>query len=99
MVMKSKINIFYNCLHTLIDKIPKYDICLVIGDFSANAGADTNGVEKTSGKHSLGSQNQNGERPIELPSIRAHNWWNTIPTQRHLESNLEFPSWNHQETN
>lgn len=59
----------------------KRGICFAMADFSALV-ADDSGVERASGKHVPGSQNQNdGKTDRTMPGIVARIWWKAIPLQ------------------
>ena len=49
-----------------MEKIPKHDITLVMGDMSAKIGNDNMGMESIMGIHAMGNINNNGERLVEF---------------------------------
>lgn len=51
---------FYDQLQSVVEKVPKRDVCMVIGDLNAKIGSDNEGMEMIMGKHGLGTQNENG---------------------------------------
>ena len=53
---------FYSRLQAVLDKLPKKDVNIVMGDANAKIGADNTGYEDIMGKHGLGTMNNNGER-------------------------------------
>ena len=57
---------FYNALNNVIEKIPKHDITIVMGDMNAKIGNDNMGVESIMGTHAMGNINNNGERLLEF---------------------------------
>lgn len=57
---------FYDSLLDIINKTPRHDIVVVMGDFSAKLWDNNIGVEKYLGSHSLRSMNQNIEKVFEL---------------------------------
>lgn len=56
---------FYNCLHSMTDRILKHYLIPMMGDFISNVGCD-NQSAKSNGKSWVGIINQNGKRLIEL---------------------------------
>ena len=53
---------FYTKLQEVIDKIPKHDILLCIGDMNAKLGNDNEGFNEYMGVHGMGEMNENGLR-------------------------------------
>ncbi|XP_051807750.1 craniofacial development protein 2-like [Acanthochromis polyacanthus] len=52
---------FYTQLQAVVDKIPKRDILILMGDLNARVGSDNAGREKEMGRNGLGVMNENGE--------------------------------------
>ena len=52
---------FYEQLQAILDKRPKRDLKLLMGDFNAKVGTDNTGRELIMGKHGTGAQNESGE--------------------------------------
>ena len=52
---------FYERLQSIVDRIPKRDILILMGDMNAKIGNENKGREKTMGIHGLGNMNENGE--------------------------------------
>jgi len=52
---------FYDALQATIDKVPRSDVSIVLGDMNAKVGEDNSGREENMGKHGVGSMNENGE--------------------------------------
>ena len=52
---------YYEQLQSVLDKTPKRDITIVMGDFNAKVGSDNTGKEFTMGTEGLGVMNENGE--------------------------------------
>jgi hypothetical protein len=52
---------FYDALQATIDKVPRSDVSIVLGDMNAKVGEDNSGREENMGKHGVGSLNENGE--------------------------------------
>ena len=76
---------FYNDLQSIIDRTPKGDVVVVIGDFNAKVGKHTGGKGDTIGGHGLGEQNEAGERLVEFcdgNSLRIMNTWFEQPKRR-----------------
>ena len=60
---------FYNNLQHLIDKTPRHDLILLLGDFNAKVGNNFGVWGKILGKHGIqGDENDNGTRLLELCS-------------------------------
>jgi hypothetical protein len=57
---------FYLALQSEIEKVPKHDVTIVMGDLSAKAGNDNTGNERVMGRYGCGSINDNGERLVDL---------------------------------
>ena len=57
---------FYSSVQSVLDRIPKHDMVLLIGDFNARVGSDNQFRERTMGKHGLGRMTDNGERLVNL---------------------------------
>ena len=53
---------FYNDLQSILDRTPKGDVVVIIGDFNAKVGKHIGGEGDTIGGHGLGEQNEAGER-------------------------------------
>jgi len=51
----------YAQLQSALDKVPKRDITLVMGDMNAKVGCDNSDRELIMAKHGLGDINENGE--------------------------------------
>jgi endonuclease/exonuclease/phosphatase family metal-dependent hydrolase len=51
---------FYRALQSLIDRSPRRDIKIVMGDMNAKVGCNNAGREHIMGKHGLGTCNENG---------------------------------------
>ena len=57
---------FFIKLQSTIDRTPKGDVTMVIGDFNAKVGHHKGGDGDTIGRHGLGKQNEAGERLVEF---------------------------------
>ena len=62
---------FYCKLQGVLDKLPKKDFNIVMGDANAKIGADNTGYEDIMGKHGLGTMNNNGERFANLCAFNS----------------------------
>jgi exonuclease III len=61
-------DVFYETLESILRKVKRSEITMVMGDLNAKVGADNKNFEHIMGKHGLGTMNENGERFIELCS-------------------------------
>nr|KAG5707728.1 hypothetical protein BaRGS_003303 [Batillaria attramentaria] len=52
---------FYEQLQAVLDKAPKRDLKILMGDLNAKVGTDNTDRELIMGKHGTGTQNENGE--------------------------------------
>jgi hypothetical protein len=52
---------YYELLQSVLDKIPRRDILIVMGDMNAKVGSNNSGRERIMGKHGVGEINENGE--------------------------------------
>ena len=60
-------DVFYQQLQNVLDKIPKHDIVILMGDWNAKVGDKQDGEEGVVGHHGLhGERSENGERFVEL---------------------------------
>ena len=59
---------FYEQLQAVKEKVPKHNICIIMGDFNAKVGSDNLTYESTMGKHGMGERNDNGTRLVEFCS-------------------------------
>jgi endonuclease/exonuclease/phosphatase family metal-dependent hydrolase len=57
---------FYKCPQTSIDKVHNRDMVIVMGDFKAKIGNETQGKELVMGREGLGSMNENGRMFTDL---------------------------------
>ncbi|GFR88916.1 craniofacial development protein 2 [Elysia marginata] len=53
---------FYDLLQEVMDKLPKKDINILMGDANAKIGRENIGYDRIMGSHGLGEMNDNGER-------------------------------------
>ena len=60
-------DVFYEQVQSVLDKIPKRDIVILMGDWNAKVGDKQDGEEGVVGRHGLhGERSENGERFVEL---------------------------------
>jgi Reverse transcriptase (RNA-dependent DNA polymerase)/Domain of unknown function (DUF6451) len=57
---------FYESLSATLNKVPRGDIQILMGDLNAKVGNDNSHRESVMGKHGLGTANDNGDRFVEL---------------------------------
>ncbi|CAH8633484.1 unnamed protein product [Schistosoma curassoni] len=57
---------FYERLQSVIEKCPRKDLTILMGDLNAKVGIDNTGYEDIMGRHGLGERNENGERFANL---------------------------------
>uniref|UniRef100_A0A0L8GNS1 Endonuclease/exonuclease/phosphatase domain-containing protein n=1 Tax=Octopus bimaculoides TaxID=37653 RepID=A0A0L8GNS1_OCTBM len=54
-------DVFYSQLQTVVDRIPRRDMLILMGDMNAKVGSDNSGRERVMGRNGLGVMNENGE--------------------------------------
>ena len=57
---------FYDQLQAVMDKLPRRDLKIVMGDLNAKVGTDSTNRELAMGKHGVGVHNENGELLAEF---------------------------------
>ncbi|VDP43548.1 unnamed protein product [Schistosoma margrebowiei] len=57
---------FYDRLQSIIEKCPRKDLTVLMGDLNAKVGIDNTGYEDIMGRHGLGERNENGKRFANL---------------------------------
>ena len=57
---------FYVTLQSIIDKLPKKDLVIIMGDSNAKIGSDNTGRKQMMGRHGEGEINANGELRLRL---------------------------------
>ncbi|VDP23985.1 unnamed protein product [Schistosoma margrebowiei] len=57
---------FYERLQSVIEKCPRKDLTILMGDLNTKVGIDNTGYEDIMGQHELGEKNGNGERFANL---------------------------------
>ena len=63
---------FNEQLQELMDKLPRRDLKILMGDLNAKVGADNTNRELVMGKHGVGIQNENGELLTKLAASDHH---------------------------
>ena len=72
-------DIFYEQVQNILDKIPKHDIVILMGDWNAKVGDQRDGEEGVVGRHGLhGERSENGERFVELCAQQQYGHHNHI---------------------
>ena len=57
---------FYSQLNSVVEKVPKGDIQIHLGDFNAKIGSNNADLERVMGRHGLGEMSENGELLTEF---------------------------------
>lgn len=57
---------FYDKLSEVVRAVPESENLLILGDFNARVGADSDSWQDCLGKHGVGKMNANGQRVLEL---------------------------------
>jgi len=82
-------NLFYTDLQEQIDKTPRHDIVIVMGDMNTKVGSENTGYETCMGKEEIGVKNVNGQRLADLCSEHGLVIWrHRIPTQDNTQADL-----------
>ena len=83
---------FYEQLDDVVASIPKHDIQIIIGDFNAQLGNDTDTWKPELGKHAEGDLNNKWYSPsFFLHGTQACGWLIALPTQEDTQADVEFP--------
>nr|KAG5692669.1 hypothetical protein BaRGS_022669 [Batillaria attramentaria] len=82
---------FYEQLQAVLDKAPRRDLKILMGDLNAKVGTDNTDRELIMGKHGTGTQNENGELFHRIlhhqrPGHRRHH----LPAQDHPQNHLDI---------
>ena len=78
----------------VLDKLPKKDVNIVMGDANAKIGSDNIGYEDIMGKHGLGTMNNNRERLADMCAFnRLVIGGSIFPPQEDTQNNLGFTRW------
>ena len=54
-------DLFYAQLQAVVDKVPRRDMLILMGDLNAKVGSDNTGRDREMGKNGLGDMNENGK--------------------------------------
>ncbi|XP_072051743.1 craniofacial development protein 2-like [Amphiura filiformis] len=73
---------FYDLLQTTINKTPKNDILLVMGDLNAKVGCDCTQWENVIGNHGYGQRNDRGEKLLNFCAVNNLFITNTMFKQK-----------------
>ena len=91
---------FYEQLQALMDKLPRRDLKILMGDLNAKVGADN------MGKHGFGIQNENGELLTEFCTThlvlhlqRPCHWRHPVRAQADPQDNMDITRWEDRESN
>ena len=66
---ETEIDAFYDMLQLHLEKIPKKESVIVMGDLNAKVGADHNAWTPTMGKYGLGKANSRGDKLLEFCTL------------------------------
>ncbi|VDO70628.1 unnamed protein product [Schistosoma margrebowiei] len=69
---------FYEWLQSIIEKCPRKDLTILMGDRNAKVGTDNTEYEDIMGRHGLGERDENGERFANLCAFNKSVIGNTI---------------------
>nr|KAG5705195.1 hypothetical protein BaRGS_011221 [Batillaria attramentaria] len=81
---------FYEQLQAVLDKAPKRDLKILMGDLNAKVGTDNTDRELIMGKHGTGTQNENGELFTEFCTTNDLVIGGTIFPQDHPQNHLDI---------
>nr|KAG5690574.1 hypothetical protein BaRGS_009236 [Batillaria attramentaria] len=82
---------FYEHLQAVLDKAPRGDLKILMGDLNAKVGTDNTDRELIMGKHGTGTQNENGELFTEFCTTNDLVIRGTIfPPQDHPQNHLDI---------
>jgi len=80
---------FYINLQETVDKVPKGDMLLIVGDFNARVGKEVNqGPGNVVGPHTVDSINENGKRMIDFCNLNSLIVTNTFFQHKTDASNI-----------
>nr|KAG5692410.1 hypothetical protein BaRGS_032463 [Batillaria attramentaria] len=81
---------FYEQLQAVLDKAPRRDLKILMGDLNAKVGTDNTDRELIMGKHGTGTQNENGELFTEFCTTNDLVIGGTISAQDHPQNHLDI---------
>jgi len=73
---------FYGQLDRVLSSVPYHHKLILMGDFKARVGRDSEAWEKILGKHGLGNENSNGTRLLSLCPVHQLSITNTLFQQK-----------------
>uniref|UniRef100_A0A8C4SJN8 Endonuclease/exonuclease/phosphatase domain-containing protein n=1 Tax=Erpetoichthys calabaricus TaxID=27687 RepID=A0A8C4SJN8_ERPCA len=80
------VNHFYQTLQQVIDKAPRRDVKIIMGDFNAQVGIDHDTWKGVLGHFGYGSMNERGERLLQFCRLNKLNimntWFNHKPSRK-----------------
>ena len=82
---------FYESLKATIDRVPRSDKLIVLGDFNARVGRDHETWERVIGHHDIGSENANGSLLLNMCAEHQLTITNTL----YQQANKYKASWMH----
>ena len=60
---------FYEQLQKEVERTPRHDVLIIMGDANAKVGKDNEGWERVMGRQGIGTMNENGERLAEFCAL------------------------------
>nr|KAG5710457.1 hypothetical protein BaRGS_022275 [Batillaria attramentaria] len=76
-------DLFYAQLQSVINKVPKRDMLILMGDLNAKMGCDNTNREREMGKHGMGDMNENGEHLADFCAFNELTIGGTLFPHRH----------------
>ena len=80
-------DVFYEQLQTVVDKVLKHDLPLVMGDINAKVGCNNQGRESYMGRFGTGEMNENGELFADFCGLNNLVIGRTIFRHRNIHKN------------
>lgn len=78
---------FYEQLQTALDRVPKHDLLIVMGDFNAKVGGNNQGRESYMGRFGKDEMNENGEISADFFGLNNLVIAGTIFPHRNIHKN------------
>ena len=78
---------FYEQLQSVVDKVPKHDLLLVMGDVNAKVGCNNQGRESFMGRFGKGEMNENGELFADFCGLNNLVIGGTILPHKNIQKN------------
>ncbi|VDP32910.1 unnamed protein product [Schistosoma margrebowiei] len=75
---------FYERLQSILEKCPRKDLTILMGDLNAKVGIDNTGYEDIMGRHGLGEINENWGRFENLCAFNKSVIGDTIFPRKHI---------------